>query len=200
MSLFASTSPSYLILQSLDRCNAVLAGEFPEMLRRTVQTAEQCKTALTAHGFTLCGGEPMKITLLPKAFGYTGHDLAEQLRKQRIFCEFADPDHLVLMPSPYQAQDALLRVTECLCAIPRAASVTEQPPALRLPQTVCTPREAIMARQIRLPLSDCVGRICAELSVSCPPAVPVAVCGERITEETVAAMRYYGMTDCAVLA
>ena len=44
-----------------------------------------------------------------------------------------------------------------------------------------------------------VGLICAAAAISCPPAIPVAVYGERITEKTVEVMKYYGITHCSVI-
>ena len=43
------------------------------------------------------------------------------------------------------------------------------------------------------------GLICAAAAISCPPAIPVAVYGERITEKTVEVMKYYGITHCSVI-
>ena len=39
-----------------------------------------------------------------------------------------------------------------------------------------------------------VGRVCAAPTVACPPAIPIAVSGEIITEEAVAALEHYGLT------
>ncbi len=200
LALFASTSPSYLILQSLDRCNPLLAGEFPERLREAVLQTAACKQKLTQSGFVLRGVEPMKITVHAKAYGYTGTDLADMLARRGVICEFADPDHLVLMPSPYLSAADMRHAADVLCSVPQKDALTEQPPALPKPEIVCTPREAMLRNTVVLPLAQCIGRVCAELTVSCPPAVPIVICGERITEGAAAVMAYYGVTDCAVLA
>lgn len=200
MALFASTSPSYLILASLDRCNRVLSEEFPHQLARTVHTVSRCRDMLTAHGFTCCGTEPMKLTIDAKPYGYTGAALAEILKKHRIYAEFYDPDYLVLMPSPYQEEETLLHVCTVLCEIPQKCPRTDRAPAVPLPPRVCSPAEALFAPSQRLPLAQCEGRVCAELAMNCPPAVSVVMAGERITQEAAAAMRYYGTEACTVLA
>ena len=52
---------------------------------------------------------------------------------------------------------------------------------------------------VLLPAEECEGRILASASVNCPPAVPIAVCGERIEKETVACLDYYGISACYVV-
>ena len=52
---------------------------------------------------------------------------------------------------------------------------------------------------VTLPLSECENRILADANVSCPPAVPLAVCGERLTPEVISAMEYYGTEHCTVV-
>jgi NAD+ kinase len=109
LALFGSTSPSYLILQSLDAANAILDGEFRTSLCQTVTAIKQVKERLTAHGYRLIGDEELKLTVDAKAYGYTGIELAELLREHGIECEFCDPDFLVLMPSPFGGDTALER-------------------------------------------------------------------------------------------
>lgn len=199
LSLFSSTSPSYLILQSLDACNAELETAFPAKIRTILPKLDAVRTALTAAGWALCGGEPMKLTLLPKSRGYTGTELAEILQKAGIYAEFADPDYLVLMPSPHNRAADLRHLTELLCALPRRPAVTETPPPLTVPARVCTPREAMFSEAERLPLTACMGRVCAELAVSCPPAVPVVMCGERVDAGVMRVLEYYGIREMTVL-
>ena len=198
LELFASTSPSYLLMQSLDAVNPVLAGDFPRRLRKTAEHVGVVKQRLAAHGYALCGTEPMKITLCPQAFGYTGTMLAEMLEKQRIYAEFADEDHLVLMPSPMHTAEDLARTADALCEIPRRSPIVETPPRMQMPEAVLTPREAMMQPSETVPVEQAVGRICAEISVSCPPAVPVVMCGERIMPDAAECLRYYGKKEIRV--
>ena len=200
MALFASTSPSWLILQSLDRCNALLESEFPAQIRDFLPLLRDMKQRLTEAGWTLCGDEPMKLTLMPKSRGYTGTELSGILEKARIYVEFADADVLVMMPAPCQTEAELLRVTDVLCALPQRAPVTECPPPTAEPVFACTPRQAMLAPHETLPLPQCIGRICAEIALSCPPAVPVIICGEVITMQAANALHYYKTETCTVVA
>ena len=57
----------------------------------------------------------------------------------------------------------------------------------------------MLAPSEMLPVEDALGRVLASPSVSCPPAVPILVCGERVDESAVAAFRYYGVDHVAVV-
>lgn len=81
LALFGSTSPSYLILQSLDAANVYLSG-YRERLRDFLVLVKALKTELKHGGYCLIGQEPLKITISAAPYGYTGTELAEILRQQ----------------------------------------------------------------------------------------------------------------------
>lgn len=199
LALFASTSPSYLLLYSLDAANPLLAGAFPARLAACVERTEALRQKLRDHGFALAGEEPMKITLAPKAFGYTGEQVHDALRRRGIECEFADPDALVLMPSPSTPDAHWALLEEALLTLPRRAPLAETPPPLPAPERVLSLREALLAPRERLPLARCLGRVLADAHAGCPPAVPILTAGERITAAALRCMQYYGKEDCMVV-
>ena len=199
MALFASTSPSYLILQSLDAANACLGGDYRAELARLCTRMQVLTETLSAHGYTLCGDEVCKLTITPKSFGYTGEELAGILIRHKLIPEFYDPDYVVLMVTPQTSDETLDHLEQTLTAIPRRAPITDAPPPLPSLRVVCTPTEAILSPSVTLPVEDCVGRVLAQPSVSCPPAIPIAVSGEEITEDAVHAFRYWGIETCSVL-
>lgn len=199
MALFASTSPSYLILQSLDQANAYLANGFREKLKDAVQAWDRVKDSLKDAGWVLTGQEPLKLTILPKSHGYTGEELAELLEKQNIFCEFSDPDHLVLM-LPVEFVGPLPGIVEAaLLAIPRRTAISSAAPVLHRAETVLSPHEALFRPSRMVSTRDALGKIMADPTVSCPPAIPVVCSGERIERWAVDAMAYYGITRVRVI-
>ena len=198
MALFASTSPSYLILQSLDAANAYLAGDYSQRLAQFVQDVWALKKELRRHGYMLCGNEPLKICILPKGYGYTGTEVAKWLQEQNIVCEFADPDFVVLMLTPELGEQALQHLRELLITLPQREAILQWPPHLPKPIQALPMREALFSPSRTVPINDCIGRVLASPSVSCPPAIPIAVCGEQITAETVGCFRYYGIEKCFV--
>ena len=198
MSLFGSSSPSYLILQSLDAANdrmtafrAALVGFLPEK--------ETLVQRLTGHGYAMTGDEPLKITLCPKPFGYTGVHIAEILEENGIYPEFYDPDHVVLMLSPENSAGSLRHLEKTLCSLKRSDPITELPPCVPRPDMAIKPHQALLSESETLPIEDCLGRISAAAAISCPPAIPLAVCGERIDQHVVDCLRYYGVAGCAVI-
>lgn len=199
MALFASTSPSYLILQSLDAANGILDGSWQRALHHAAAEWAAVKRHIGELGFCLTGQEPLKLTVMPKKFGYTGEQLAELLEGKNIYCEFADPDYLVLM-LPVEYDPALpRRICAAFEAIAPRAEITTPAPTLGRGVSVLSPHEALFRPAEQVALSQALGRVMADPTVSCPPAIPVVCCGERIDAWAVEAMEYYGITQVRVL-
>lgn len=192
MSFFASTSPSYLTMYSLDKCNVYLSEELPERLSAVIPQIAELKENL----FTV-GDEPMKLTLEAKKYGYTGYELSDIFAGQGIVCEFADPDYLVMMIPP--DSEALISVISVLVNIDRREPITETPPALKELDVAMSPRQAVMSKNEPVSIDEALGRVLAAPSVSCPPAVPIAVCGEVINENAIELFRYYGIDKIRVI-
>ncbi|MBO5355010.1 MAG: aminotransferase class V-fold PLP-dependent enzyme [Clostridia bacterium] len=199
LALFGSTSPSYLTLQSLDAVNAYLASGYPQRLVVFADKVNACKSRLTAAGYTLCGDEPLKLTIHAKPYGYLGTELAEMLQDQGIVCEFCDPDFLVLMLTPETGDVGIKRLERALGAIQKRTAITERPPMLSIPERRLPIREAMLSDSESLPVCDCLGRVLADAGVGCPPAVPIAVCGEVLDSAALAVFAYYGITHCTVV-
>lgn len=199
MALFGSTSPSYLILESLDATNRYLAEGYRERLAAFLPVMGRVRDTLTAHGYMLCGDEPLKLTLRTKPYGYRGVELSRLLEAAGIVCEFADPDFLVMMLTPETGEAGLTRLTRALLAIPRRAAIDEAPPVFRGARRAMGIREAMLSAREIVPVGESEGRVLASASVGCPPAVPIAVCGERIDAHAVACFRYYGIERVAVV-
>ncbi len=199
LALFGSTSPSYLILASLDRLNACLSDGYSDRLAIFLGELSSVRTALTAQGYTLVGDEPMKLTVRTKPYGYLGTEVASYLEGRGIVPEFADKDHLVLMPSPSLSKTALQELCNALLLLSRRAPIDDAPPSFSVPVRVMSHREAILSPSETVATSACVGRIAAAVTVGCPPAVPIVVSGERIDEAAARAFLYYGVTSCSVV-
>lgn len=200
MALFASTSPSYLILQSLDRANRYLAEGYREKLADFVSHMSKLKHRLEKQGFALVGDEPLKLTLAPKPYGYRGTELAASLLKQGVVCEFSDPDYLVMMFTPETGEDGLMRAEAALRMLPQKTAIMEAPPLLPVAQRAMTPREALFSPSAEIELSACEGKILADANVACPPAVPILVSGEIIDRTAIACLSYYGVSHCRIVA
>ncbi len=199
LSLFASTSPSYLILQSLDGVNPYLNDGLSADVAACCKAVQKLKTALTENGFSLVGDEPLKVTVATKGYGYTGNAVAAYLEKEGIVCELADPDYLVMMFSPANKEGDFERVKTALCGLEKRLPLAKTAPKMGKPQVKMSLREALFAPAEELPLAACVGRVLASPTVSCPPAVPILVGGEMVDEDATRMFDYYGYTTLRVV-
>lgn len=197
MVLFGSTSPSYLILSSLDLCNRYLNEMFRGRLSYMIGKVKTAKRLIRENGWIVEETEPLKITIqVPAALG--GVRLAEMLRNYSIESEYADANYLVCMISPENYPEELDYLVECLGknTYGTAANVNLSP--LRSEQ-VMSIREAIFAEREIISVENAVGRICGAPAVSCPPAIPIVVSGERISDEAVQMFQHYGISKVEVI-
>lgn len=127
LALFGSTSPSYLILQSLDACNRLLSADYPARLQECCDRLAALRARLNAlaagQGAALPlaldgpAREPMKLTLDAAALGLTGQALADHLRQNGMECEYADPRYLVLMFTPENPVEDMARLEAALAEL-----------------------------------------------------------------------------------
>ena len=176
----------------------ILGGDRDEPLRLTAPVRAAVER-LRAEGYTLVGEEPLKLTVATRPYGYEGDAIADKMREHGIECEFADPDHIVFMLTPEIGEEGLCRLEEALLSVEKKEADTTQPPKMPRPERVISPREALLSPAEECAVEEAEGRILANPTVSCPPAVPVAVCGERIDEAAIRCFQYYGITRCRVV-
>lgn len=199
MEYFSSTSPSYLIMASLDAANEVLDTTFKKSLFECIQRVDGLKNTLVQHGYTILSGEPMKITISTKEFGYTGNEIANLLMECDIYPEFYDSDYIVLMPSPYNTKDDLKRLETCLCGIEGKPILVNKPPKLEQSKKAMNVRQALFSSSITLDVSKSLGQVCSSVTVSCPPAILPVIPGEVISESSIEVMKYYGIETIRVV-
>ncbi len=199
LSVFGSTSPSYLIMQSLDAVNKYIADGYEQKLSEFIPKVIELKEKLASIGYSICGDEVLKITVMPKSYGYTGNALADVLREKGIECEFSDPDYTVFMLSAERGEEGIIRLFDALSSIEKKTEISEKPPVSFIPERMMSVREAVLSPSEKVHSDESEGRVLAALNVGCPPAVPIAVCGEKINAQAVATFRYYGINSCDVI-
>lgn len=198
LALFGSTSPSYLILQSLDALNKYLY-KYPSTLKSFTEKVEKLKIKLKNTGFSLVGNEPLKITVSTKPYGYEGQEFAEILNSFGIVAEFSDPDYLTLMFTPEIGDKGLNKLLNVMSQIPKKPPIIAPPPTVSLPEKKLSVRQATLRECEWIDVKAAGGRISASPTVGCPPAVPIIVCGEVIDENTVKCFEYYSISKCLVV-
>ena len=147
----------------------------------------------------MLGNEPLKIVISPKSYGYLGSELSKLLIEEGIYCEFSDSDYLVMLFTPEIKKATYLKLKKFFKNLQRKQPIKKkiiQPVSHKKAMEIST---ATLAKTEILPIDKCLGKICAEINYSCPPAVPIIMSGEIINEETIKAFNYYNIKKCRVV-
>ena len=205
--LFGSTSPSYLIMESMDRLLPYLE-EQKKLLDETgdndFETAARkvsgLRDKLAEQGWEIYGDEPLKLTIkVPE----NGERLAAELRSRDIECEFADRDFLVMMWSPANDDEDYERVSHAFAEV-RNEFVTGDAasdsglPAYSLPEVKFRYSDILFSDYEEIKVSEALGRVSMEAAAKCPPAILPIVPGEVINEDVIKILNFYGIKTIRV--
>ncbi|MEH2322098.1 MAG: aminotransferase class I/II-fold pyridoxal phosphate-dependent enzyme [Nostoc sp.] len=208
LQLVQSTSPSYLLLASLDAARQQMALHGKMLMSRTLQLAEEAKTkisqipglsVLQIPSFPNQGGsrgflalDQTRLTITVSDLGLTGF-AADQILDEKfaVTAEFASLRHLTFIISlgntPSDIQQLLQGFTT-LAKEYRRTNLTFKRQIWenlisKMSHTLhFSPREAFFAVSETLPLAETSDRICAEIVCPYPPGIPVLMPGEVITK------------------
>lgn len=193
LSLFASTSPSYLTLGSLDLCNERLASGYADRISALAARSADIKAKISALGYEVQDTEPLKIVIKQ------GEDLADHLRGCSVEPEFSDKEYTVLMLTPENSDEDFGRLFDALSTFKAEKAIDENIFIPKLHDREMTIRQAVFAPSELVLVEKSVGRICASPTVSCPPAVPIVISGERITPDDLTLFNHYGIKTVSVV-
>ena len=197
MALYGSTSPSYLILSSLDLCNHQFKSGYQERLAQTVKSVKVIKEQLRANGWMVEETEPLKIVIKTPE-GMTGQELSAVLREKQIECEYADEKYLVSMISTENSLEEMKGLVHALGKnIGKESKELSMKPLQS--ERKMSIREAMFAVHEIISVDEAEGRICGSPTVSCPPAIPIVVSGELITKEAISMFHSYGIEEVEVI-
>jgi lysine decarboxylase len=208
--LYLSTSPSCLILASLDTARMQMSIEGDELLERTIALAENARQRLRQIEGVGCFGseivgrpgawgfDPTRLTIQVKGLGHTGYDMERLLRRRHhIQAEMSDLFHvlcLITIGNTQEDIDRLVSAVEDLALRPRLRDEEDHPfhrafagkfempdwPPIRL-----TPRDAFFTKTRRVRVGESLGCIAAELVTPYPPGIPIICPGEEITQQII---------------
>lgn len=194
LKIVQSTSPSYILMASLDaaRQNAALNGR--TAVCSMLDIASYIRSALSSIDGVSCpenvdGNEVFsfdKTRIVFSVKGMSGFYLSEILfEKYNICCEMADNYNVVSIigsSDSYEDADRLINAVKETAATVNTGKIKEfsLPP---MPPMAMTPRKAFFAKSTRTNFKDSVGKVSAEMIAPYPPGIPVIYPGEFITEE-----------------
>lgn len=193
-----SSSPSFLIMETLDSARAMMDergfAELTELKGRIDAFWELLRAAgyknaqdgWRAAGITC---DPLRVVVDCAAHGRTGWEVQEALTEQGIDAEMADDRRVVFIPSILDAADWLTRAARTLSALPRGAAALSDVPTLPIPpRRALSVREAALSPQEAVLPQQAVGRIAAVSAGLYPPGVPLVTPGEIVDESVAEAL------------
>jgi arginine/lysine/ornithine decarboxylase len=207
--LLTTTSPSYILMCSLDMARMQMATQGRELLQRTLELARLGRQevnkikGLSCFGHEVVGQpgffdlDETKLTIAVADTGLTGYEVASLLNREfKVQVEYADLFSILLLISIGNTEKDVRRLITGLQSIVERYA-THQPLAakrkLRLPthspEAVMTPRDAFFAPTLKIPFKEAVGRVSAEIFSPYPPGIPIIVPGEKVTREMIAYLR-----------
>lgn len=203
LNILQTTSPSYLLLASLDLARLQLDLAGADLLEKTWQMASETGRRLAAVGGLQvlseehlagsgCSLDPTKLVVSVSGLGLTGYQAAALLAERyNIYVEMSDLINVVVFFSSANTQadcDALVRALQDMAQRERRSAGGAQAPASvwpRLPSAApakrMRPRDAWFAATQRISPEQARGRISAEMVAVSPPGIPVLCPGEEIT-------------------
>jgi arginine decarboxylase len=206
--LVRSTSPSSLLMASLDAARRQLAVHGDELLGHVLETAAETAAAIgripgcVMLGSSLvgrpgvAGWDPLRIVVDVRGTGCTGYEVATALRvSYDTHTELATHSTVVFVLGLGRAMEALERLAHDLAeTVRRIARPGEHEMIPRQPvaydnDTPIIPRDAFLGASEAVPADDAVGRISCESIAGYPPGVPTLLPGERVSAEVVAYLR-----------
>jgi arginine decarboxylase len=206
--LVRSTSPSSLLMASLDGARRQLAIHGERLIGRTLAAADAARAAVAAvdgcavidGAFVgrpgIAGWDPLRLVIDVRGTGCSGYEVAAALRAAYdIHVELATAATLVLVLGLAQPVEALRSFEHAFGATIRRIARPGEVPAVSRPvaalrnETVLSPREAFLGRSERVAADEAIGRVSCETIAGYPPGIPALLPGERVTAEVVAYLR-----------
>jgi arginine decarboxylase len=201
--LLQSTSPSYILMASLDLARMQMATEGEKLLSKALLLADDARDRINRIPGLFCFGEAdlpdggfsldrTKLTVYVNGLGLTGFEVSSLLNTRfGIQVEMADLHNVLVIISIGDRRDDVDRLVAALGALSEhsaRATPARTPPSAPPPAAHrhgLAPREAFFAPAERLPLAKAEGRISSDIVTIYPPGIPVLVPGEEVEASTI---------------
>lgn len=202
LNLTQTTSPSYLLLTSLDVARKQMALHGRELVERTLTLAGWIKQELsTVEGIELFGDsvvgrpgcyafDPTKIIINVTGLGMSGYEVEHLLRQHhQLQVELSDLYNVmfvITVGDTWETAQYLVNAIKSICkANPLKNVVKYCPPLPEIPKMMVLPRDAFYSDTKVVPLAEAAGEISAEPIMAYPPGIPLICPGELITQNVV---------------
>ena len=198
--LLQTTSPSYILMDSLDLARMQMATEGEKLLETAIFLAEDARKRINRIPGLQCFGhhdhphlDVTKLTIQVRDLGLTGFQVSQRLNSEyRVQAEMADPFHVLVIISIGDRKHDIDRLVDALQHIAKDSIQSTSDRPITNPgippapgQRILTPREAFLADHHPIPLHESAGKTSAEVVTIYPPGIALLVPGEVITSETI---------------
>lgn len=202
LNLTQTTSPSYILLSSLDVARKQMALKGEEMVAGVVEMSRWVRQELKKiEGLRLFGEglvgrpgcyafDPTKVTVNVQGLGMSGYEMENILRTEfKLQVELSDLYNVIFLITIGDSWESVSYLVDCVREIAsrrKAGKVIKFcPPLPEIPQMVVSPREAFYSSTRVLELQKAAGEISAESIMAYPPGIPLICPGEKITQEII---------------
>lgn len=203
LNLLQTTSPSYILMASLDCARRQIALEGKELLYKAIELCKYTRNEINKIPGFYCFGEevlgkpgsyafdPTKLTISSRDLGITGFELDTILAdKYHIQMELSDFYNVLAVGSFGDTKEGMDKLINALKEISNEYYGKREPiqdflDIPTIPKKILNPREAFYSNKISVPLKESVGKISGEFLLAYPPGIPVLCPGEEITREVI---------------
>jgi arginine/lysine/ornithine decarboxylase len=217
INLFQTTSASYLLMASIDLARRKLALHGKDIFEKLLADVKAAKERISkiplidvlSRSYIDGGGvfdyDETKIVVRVNDLGLTGFEVYSILKRDyNIQAELAETYVVLFVASIGDDESTLKKLTDALSDISKRFSGrkpfrVEMRSMMVEPKTVICPREAYYAKKREIMLSDAAGEICGESIMIYPPGIPLAIPGERLTDEIIDHYKFYKSQNCVVI-
>ncbi|MFM2064661.1 MAG: hypothetical protein RLZZ507_4332 [Cyanobacteriota bacterium] len=204
LQLVQSTSPSFILLASLDAARQQMAINGEKLMFQTLQLAEKARNEISQiPGLSVLeipptplkkGGffdlDQTRLTVNVAQLGLTGFAAEDMLNEMGVTPEFSSLQNMIFIISLGNKISDIEVLVQGLKKLPQIPQLTSQYKICKYRNDaiignvmyIISPREAFFANSEILPLEKTVNRICAENVCPYPPGIPVLMPGELITK------------------
>ena len=202
LSVFQTSSPSYILMASIDHCLRLLESDsrrlFDEYMRNLEHFYAQTDSLRNLYVLRPTGRrDPGKIVIGTKKSALDGAALKDILRdRHKIELEMAAADYALAMTSVCDTVEGFALLAKALLDIDRGIEPRQTPEQetaqIRLPAAADTPGGALNRRGRFVSLNQAVGLMSLEYVWAYPPGIPIIVPGEIIDTDTVSYILHAG--------
>ena len=203
LNLLQTTSPSYILMASLDCARRQIALEGKELLDKAIELCKYTRNEINKIPGFYCFGEeilgkpgsyafdPTKLTISSRDLGITGFELDTILAdKYHIQMELSDFYNVLAVGSFGDTKEGMDKLINALKEISNEYYGNREPiqdflDIPTIPKKILNPREAFYSNKISVPLKESIGKISGEFLLAYPPGIPVLCPGEEITREVI---------------